>query len=209
MNRCIIIGASPYSNPNVIRQTVSADDFVICADGGLSVALDSNIVPNMVIGDFDSLKKKSLLENVPVIVLPVEKDDTDSISCMKYGIEQGYQNFVLLGMTGGRIDHTYANLHLLKYLFRHGCQGMMKDEHTQIYYTEKNFLLSNQKGKTVSVLPFGCEEAEVTLSGFKYPAQHLKMNTVFPIGTSNIVLTDNGVVYVHRGGVVIIVNDIV
>ena len=206
MSRCVIIGASPYSNPQFIRQCVSENDFIICADGGLDTASQGNILPAVVIGDFDSLKQKKTLKNFHTITLPKEKDDTDSFSCLKYGMEHGYREFVLLGMTGGRIDHTYANLHLLKYLFRHNGNGVIQDDDTEIYYTETEFTLHHYRGKTVSVLPFGCEQANLTLSGFQYKAENLIMHTDFPIGISNIVSADISRVMVHEGGVLIIVN---
>ena len=208
IRRCVIIGASPQGNDEFIRHMILENDFVICADGGLDIALKADIIPDILIGDFDSMPEKRLkqCENIRTVVLPVEKDDTDTVFCIRYGIEQGYQNFLLLGVTGGRFDHTYANLHLLKYLSKRNCQGMIADEHTQIFYTESQFVLKNEKGKTVSILPFGCESATVSLSGFKYEAEHLIMCADFPIGTSNIVTSDNGKIVVHQGGVLIIVN---
>ncbi len=208
MNRCVIIGASPQTNTEFIRSMILKDDFVICADGGLDSVLKADIIPDILIGDFDSMPKERLkqCENIRTVVLPVEKDDTDTVSCVRYGMEQGYRNFVLLGVTGGRLDHTYANLHLLKYLAKRNCQGMIMDENTQIFYTENHFVLENKKGKTVSVLPFGCESATVSLSGVKYQAENLVMYSDFPIGISNIVISDNSKVMVQQGGVLIIIN---
>lgn len=205
-NRCVIICASPYNQPDFIRDSIGVNDYVICADGGFDTALKAGIKPDIVIGDFDSRAKDSNIENdAQSIVLPTDKDDTDGIYCVKYGISKGFDKFLILGATGGRTDHMYANLFLLKFMYKNRCDGVLEDKFTYIKYTEENLTLS-AKGKTVSVLPFGCESAEVTLKGFKYKADRLAMDSSFPIGISNVALSDNAEINVYSGGVLVIVN---
>lgn len=204
IKRCVIIGASPFNQPQFIKSNILPDDFVICADGGYDTAKKSNITPNIVIGDFDSATDEKSI-SAQKIILPVEKDDTDSIFCAKYAIEQGFKNIVLLGLTGGRIDHLYANFFLLKYLYNNNCNAVVSDSECNIYYTEKQLEL-HCKGDTVSILPFGCENACISLLGFKYHANKLVMTSDFPIGTSNISMEDTAIVNVHCGGVIVIEN---
>lgn len=204
MSRCVIICASPYNQPDFIKAEIRNDDYIICADGGYDTAINANITSDIVIGDFDS----SLIavdDKLKKIILPVEKDDTDSIYCIKYGISKGYKEFLLLGATGSRADHFYANLALLKFAHNSGCTAILKDSKTSIYYTESTLEL-HCNGCTVSVFPFGCNQATVTLEGFKYLADKLVMTADFPIGTSNIAIVENSVVTVHNGGVLVIVN---
>ncbi|MEE0059985.1 MAG: thiamine diphosphokinase [Acutalibacteraceae bacterium] len=204
MSRCVIICASPYNQPEFIKSQINKDDYIICADGGYDIAVKADITPSIVIGDFDS--STTVVENnIKKIILPVEKDDTDSIYCIKYGISNGYTNFVLFSATGSRADHLYANLSLLKFAYSHNCTAVLKDIKTSIFYTESTLAL-NCNGCTVSVFPFGCSQATVTLEGFKYPADNLTMTADFPIGTSNIATADTSTVTVHNGGVLVIVN---
>lgn len=204
--RCVIICASPYNQPDFIRDSVSSDDFVICADGGFDTALQAGINPDIVIGDFDSKTKDYNIGNdVESIILPTDKDDTDGIYCVKYAVSKSFDKFLILGATGGRTDHMYANLSLLKFIYQEKCYGVLEDKFTHIRYTEEKLIL-NEKGKTVSILPFGCESAEVTLKGFKYKADRLVMESSFPIGISNIAVSDNAEIDVHSGGVLVIVN---
>lgn len=204
MSRCVIICASPYNQPEFIKYEISNDDYIICADGGYDTAKNADIIPNIIIGDFDS----SLTEidnSLKKIILPVEKDDTDSIYCIKYGISKGYKDFLILGATGSRADHFYANLSLLKFACNKGCTAVLKDSKTDIYYTESSLKL-HCNSCTVSVFPFGCSKATITLDGFKYSADKLVMTADFPIGTSNIATADTSVVTVHSGGALVIVN---
>ena len=203
--RCVIICASPYSQPDFIRESIDVNDYVICADGGFDTALKAGVKPDIVIGDFDSKKKESDV-NIKSIVLPVEKDDTDGIYCVRYAMSEGFEEFLILGATGGRADHMYANLSLLKFIYKKNGYGILEDKFTYIMYTEEKLIIRSEKGKTVSVLPFGCESAEVTLKGFKYKADRLVMDSVFPIGISNVAVSDDAEVCVHSGGVIVIVN---
>ncbi len=204
MSRCVIICASPYNQPEFIKSQINEDDYIICADGGYDIAVKAGITPSIVIGDFDSAT--ALIDNnIKKIILPVEKDDTDSIYCIKHGISKGYTNFILFGATGSRADHLYANLSLLKFAHSHNCTAVLKDSKTSIFYTESTLSL-NYINCTVSVFPFGCNNATVTLKGFKYPADKLRMTADFPIGTSNIAITNTSTVTVQDGGVLVIVN---
>ena len=149
--------------------------------------------------------KKIIIDNIKKIILPVEKDDTDSIYCIKYGISKGYKEFLLLGATGSRADHFYANLALLKFAHNNDCTAVLKDSKTSIYYTENNLDL-HCNSCTVSVFPFGCSQAVVSLNGFKYPADKLVMTSDFPIGNSNIATSKASTITVHSGGVLVIIN---
>lgn len=204
IKRCVIICASPYYQGDFIKNEIQEDDFVICADGGYDIAKEVGITPSLIAGDFDS-SRLTVPSGGNVIALPVEKDDTDSFFCAKYAVRQGYKDLLLLGATGCRIDHMYANFALLQYVYRKGCSGVIKDRHSAVYYTEGSLTI-HCKGKTVSVLPYGCANAEVTLRGFKYKADRLKMESFFPIGASNIATEEGSTVQVHSGGVLVIVN---
>lgn len=204
MSRCVIICASPYNQPEFIKSELRNDDYIICADGGYDTAKSIGINPDIIIGDFDS-SITPIPDNIQKIILPVEKDDTDSIYCIKYGISKGYKEFLLLGATGSRADHFYANLALLKFAHNNDCTAVLKDSKTSIYYTENNLDL-HCNSCTVSVFPFGCSQAVVSLNGFKYPADKLVMTSEFPIGTSNIVTNETATINVHSGGVLVIIN---
>lgn len=205
MSRCVIICASPYNQPQFIKSKIQPSDYIICADGGFDTAVKCGIIPDVIIGDFDSAEI-GVDDRYKKIILPVEKDDTDSIFCAKYAISQGFKYVLILGATGSRADHMYANYSLLKYIYNKGCTGAIEDEFSCTYYTED--VLSLQcSGKTVSVLPFGCENAIVSLDGFKYRADELTMPSDFPIGVSNIAISEKSTVTVHSGGVLVMINN--
>ena len=106
MNRiCYIVGAGEDCGLDFAPQSA---DLVIAADGGYRKLLDAGIRPHVVIGDFDSLGAAP--EEEQVITLPTVKDVTDTWAAIDYGLERGFEKFYLYGCTGGRIEHTLANI---------------------------------------------------------------------------------------------------
>ena len=106
---CVIIGAAPCGNPLEQRAYMEAGSFVICADGGYRNAQQMGVSPDLLMGDFDSAPLPDL-PGVPVETFPEEKDDTDTMLAVKYAVREGFGRITILCGTGGRLDHTIANL---------------------------------------------------------------------------------------------------
>ena len=107
---CYIVGAGDNEGTLFIKKT---EDFVIAADGGLLTINGLGIVPDIILGDFDSLGYVPKGDNI--IRHKVEKDDTDMMLAVEKAIELGYHNITIFGGTGGRTDHTIANLQTMLY----------------------------------------------------------------------------------------------
>jgi thiamine pyrophosphokinase len=144
------------------------------------------------VGDFDTaseelVKRYKVYNNISVIDLKPEKDETDMESAIDYTIRMGYNKVVLLAAMGGRFDHTLANLHMLYRLLQHGIQGRMVDEFNCIYLLQSSYTLKKNKlyGKYVSLLPFTSEVKDLTLEGFKYPLENYCLRAGMSIGVSN------------------------
>ncbi|WOC31034.1 MULTISPECIES: thiamine diphosphokinase [Caproicibacterium] len=205
MNQCLIIGSAPVEDLSVFRDYDVSESFVICADGGLDTALAAKIKPNLVIGDFDSAKAKPPA-NVETVRLMREKDDTDMFSAVKEGMHRGYKNFVLFGALGGRFDHSYANLCVLQYISKLGGHGVIVTKDEKLFFMPGGRLhLRDMKGATASVYPFGAPNATVSYTGMKYPLTEEVMTSDNPIGTSNVIESDDATITVLGGNVAIYV----
>ena len=86
--RCVIISGSPDTNVEEIKSLCTSDDFIVCADSGYSFAKKAGLTPNLIIGDFDSLKEE-LPQNTEVVKLNTHKDDTDTEHCVMECIRRG------------------------------------------------------------------------------------------------------------------------
>ena len=195
---CVVIGAGPVRN-----LSVPADAFVICADGGLAVAANYNITPDLIVGDFDSLGIVPKGDNV--VVYPVEKDVTDSFIAIEEGLKRGFDRFVFYGCVGGRLDHTLANIQHLQYLAEHGAQGMLvgdKETLTVIKDAAVHFDAKRKGG--VSVFSLSEKSEGVTIEGLFYEAKDISLTNGFPLGVSNHFIGKPATVSVKNGVLLIV-----
>ena len=114
MKRCVIIGGAGIARYDRINRFLREDDFCIFCDSGLRHLPFLQAEPGLIVGDFDSHEKPTT--ETEIIELPCEKDDTDTFYAAKEAIRRGYDDFLLVGVTGERMDHTLANFSILQYL---------------------------------------------------------------------------------------------
>ena len=122
--RCVIFAAGQMDITPLLPRPEQGD-FIIAADAGIRNAAALGAAPNLVMGDMDSAAEEEVPEGA--LLFPVRKDDTDLMLAIKKGIEKGYQDFLIYGATGGRLDHTIASIQSLSYLLSHGCRGILVD----------------------------------------------------------------------------------
>lgn len=178
---CYVVGAG--ENFGLDFQPATGD-FVIAADAGLRYLEKQGIRADLVIGDFDTLKY--IPGHSKTIALSAEKDDTDTLAAVREGIMAGYTSFHIYCGTGGRIDHTMANLQVIAYLSANNMRGFLFDNGTVITaMTNGSLCFGKIPCGYVSV--FSCsEKAEgVTMCGLKYELNNATLTNTFPIGVSN------------------------
>lgn len=199
--KCMIIGASPILDGRVFQEFDPKDYFVICADGGYETALKLGLVPDLVVGDFDSAQKRPPA-SLRTLVLPVEKDVTDTMFAALKGLAKGLRDFVLLGCLGGpRFDHSLASIETLLYLRDHGAWGFLADERTKVFLLrEEKLRITKLKGATVSVFPYGCPTCTVSYTGLQYPLTRGSLTVGgLLMGVSNSITADDAEIKVHSG----------
>ena len=179
--RCVIIGASPEKELSYYNGLIRQTDTVVCADGGYKKAALCGIRPYAVIGDFDSAPPPDKTD-CEIISLPRKKDDTDTMFCIKEFEKRGFTDFLLLGMTGGRPDHTLANYSALLYLANRGLSGSIADADGSFHAVDRELVIDGQSG-----------------SGFLYETENYKLSADMPIGVSNTIASDRAFVGVSDG----------
>ncbi|MBQ7839923.1 MAG: thiamine diphosphokinase [Lachnospiraceae bacterium] len=209
--KCIIIGAGDLTVSEIL---VSEEDYVIAADGGYSYCKLLGIEPDLILGDFDSVLEEDakelaqIYEKDPekVIVLPVEKDETDMLAAIHAGLEEGCREFHLYACQGGRLEHTIANIQCLNYLKECGAVGYMMDG-TGMILVAKNETVSFQPGLEgmLSLFSLGERAEGVTIQNMKYELQDAVITNSFPIGISNEFIQEKASITVKNGTLVIIV----
>lgn len=202
MNRAVLIAAGEYREEYVF----SEKDDLVAVDGGYEAMLRQHLVPVLFVGDRDSYTGE-LPEYLEKIVLPCEKDDTDSLFAVKELLKRGYRSFALYGFLGGSISHTIANIQTLLYLKKHGGEALLfhSDEIYEILHDEKKHF--GARRGTFSLFSLS-DTSVVSVSGAKYPLKRYRMKSDFPVGIDNVFSEQEKTsVEVHRGFVLIVYPD--
>lgn len=207
--RCVIISASPEIDSDYLKTYVKPDDYVICADGGADKLIPIGITPDLIIGDFDSSSSYGYFKDSEVVTLQVQKDDTDTMHCAAEAVKRGFKNILFFGVTGGRLDHTLANLSVLLYLKNNGAEGKIIDIFNEVsLLNQGSNIIKNVKNKTISVMPFACFTATLSYKGMFYPLENKSVNVDFPYTISNVAVENEVEIFLHSGtALLIIVND--
>lgn len=171
-----LVGAAPT------RMTLDPNLPYIGVDGGVETLLSQGIMPMVVVGDYDSLKDKDCLKKIRNIQLPQQKDDTDTAIAIEYLLSNGYNDIVLYGVTGGRIDHFLAVLCMLKKYRDHSLTVL--DEQNKIYILKagKHCIHKNEY-RYLSF--FTDQDTYITIKGCVYPLDQYLLKNNDPLCVSN------------------------
>ena len=198
---CFIVGAAPDGAD--INFSPQDHDLIIAADGGFVHLERLGIIPAVIIGDFDSLG----FIPAQALVLPFakEKDETDMMLAIRYGLDKGYQTFEIYGGIGGRIDHMIANVQALTFLASHGACGRLVGHNTcATVICSGSIEFEAEKHGVISIFALDKEVQGVTVCGLQYPLTEATLTNTFPLGVSNAFIGQASVVSVREGALLII-----
>ena len=186
MKRCVIIGGAGIARYDRINRFLREDDFCIFCDSGLRHLPFLKAVPGLIVGDFDSHEKPDT--DTEIIELPREKDDTDTFFAAKEAVRRGFDEFLLLGVTGERMDHTLANLSILQYLDTAGKKAVILDDWSAMSTISRNEETIRDDCAYFSLLAVGGPARGIRITGAKYPLEDGTITGDFQYGVSNEVL---------------------
>lgn len=181
LKRYLIFSGGEYSRVQELRP----DDFVIACDRGLLNAGRAGVLPDLIVGDFDSYNG-DLPPDVEVLRYPSEKDDTDTMIAVRYAVEHGAGEIVFCSALGGRLDHSFANIQSAVYAVSHGIKASIICDDTRIFFLrdgEQSF--EPQDGWSLSVFSISDKCENVSISGAKYELDNAVITNGFPVGVSN------------------------
>lgn len=186
MGRCVIVGGADIHNYDFVREKLYADDYVVFCDSGLKHLAHLQVKPSLIVGDFDSHENPQL--DVETIVLPCEKDDTDTMFAVKEAITRGFDSFLLVGVIGARLDHTLGNVSILLYLDALGKKGCIIDDYSEMELVSESPVSIGDHYSYFSLLNItGCAKG-ITITGAKFPLQDAEISCEYQYGISNEVL---------------------
>lgn len=197
---CYIVGAGDNSGTDFLK---TENDYVIAADGGLFALQKRNIVPDMIMGDFDSLGYVPKGDNV--IKHEVMKNDTDMMLAVKKALEMGYQRIKIYGGTGGRIDHTISNIQTMLYASRKRAEIEMIDSVNRYYViTDGKIQINGRSQKGFSIFALGGVAHKVNIKDALYLLHDFELAPDNPTGTSNSFIGKEVTISVEKGSLLIV-----
>ncbi len=183
MNTCIIIsGGEFHPFPDNLEY-----DYVIACDHGYDYALKLGIVPDLILGDFDSCDfDKENVTDIPIETFPICKDDTDTMLAIKKALSLGYRNIVIVCALGSRFDHSLANIQSMAYVAEHGgtCELFGKGEHLMTL-CNCSVKLPYKESCSLSLFSLTDRCEGVSISGSSYDCENVTFTNTFPLGVSN------------------------
>ncbi len=204
MNAIIITPYLKEKIKNIV--TITNKDMLLCADTAYLAAKAEGLTPDIVIGDFDHGEAKAFQNEAITIRVPCEKDDTDTMLCIKYAIEKGADSLTIVGGIGGRLDHTVANLQALAYAEKHGIQAILVSGNNEAFLMRGIGKLPKKDGFYLSVFAYDGVCEGVSIHGTKYEVENAVLDTNFPLGVSNEITADFAEIEVKTGRLLIILS---
>ena len=189
MRRCVIIGGASIGDYDAVCRWLRPDDYVIYCDCGLRHMDGFGVEPDLIVGDFDSYSYPEY--DTETIVLPCEKDDTDTVFAVKEALRRGFEDFLLIGVVGERLDHTLGNVSILLMLDSAGKKGIIIDDYSEMEIVsdrcEKPCIIDDSYAY-FSLLNISGKASGVTIRGAKYPLEDAEITCEYQYGVSNEVL---------------------
>jgi len=214
MPRAVIFANGELPSLEAARSLLEADDYLVAADGGADHLMKMGILPEIVIGDLDSVSEETLfaLTNADVRIeqFSTDKDETDIELALRYVFVLGPSAILIVGALGGRLDQTLANLSLLTDPALSRLDIRMDDGVEEAFYCRASVAKRGQaevhgrSGDTVSLIPWNGPVEGVTTEGLQWP---LYSETLYPDksrGVSNVMLADTVTVAIQSGLLLIV-----
>jgi thiamine pyrophosphokinase len=161
------------------------------------------VQPSLIVGDFDSHENPCL--DVETIVLPCEKDDTDTVYAVKEAINRGFDNFLLIGVVGARLDHTLGNVYILEYLDELGFKGKIIDDYSEMELVSSAPAYVDDSYAFFSLINITGTAKGITVENAKYLLNDAEITCGYQYGVSNeVILGRTAKVYVKEGKLLLI-----
>ncbi|MFO7751978.1 MAG: thiamine diphosphokinase [Desulfobacteraceae bacterium] len=199
----IIVSSGVIKNQKRFLELAGTADKIVCADAGAGHLKSMGILPDVIIGDFDSIGPENMEffkgRSVEMIQHSVKKDATDTELAAMWAIEHKACEIIFLGASGSRLDHTLANIMLLKKMADLNIKSSIIDDHNCIYLVNDHLTLRGTPGEFLSIIPLTEKVSGVTLEGLEFPLHNKEIYMGSSLGISNRFTAESAVISIRQG----------
>jgi thiamine pyrophosphokinase len=206
----IIISGGRFGDPIFFKKKIAeiGASLIIACDGGVRHIQKLGIKPDVIIGDMDSIEPAQLAsysaQGVQVIQYPANKDFTDTELALNYALNLKPTAIYIWGALGGRLDHTLANVFLLRKGQKAGIKTYLIDEYCEAFIVDKEAAFVDAEGVTVSLFAFSPQVEGLSLRGFVYSLKEAVLIMGESRGVSNIINEAHAKISVRAGNLLVI-----
>lgn len=204
IKKCAVISGAPENNLSYYNKYLK-DRYIICADSGYKKCERLNITPDLIIGDFDSSPKPDVL--CEIIELQVRKDDTDTFYCIKEAINRGYNDIVILGGIGSRIDHTYSNILSVNYCFERNVNCALVNEKNMLTVISGKTFIKKGEFEFFSLFALFEKCFGVSIKGAQYELECAELEPSAQFTQSNAFKNDVVTINAEKGKIILILSN--
>ena len=208
LKKCIILAnGNPPKKKVISFFRKNSFNTLICADGGANSALQMSLVPDVIIGDLDSISSEALknFRTESKIIQLKRQNDTDVEKCLKYAIKSGFDKVILMGVTGNRLDHIFCNLGIVFKFYSQINISLVAESSFLLPY-KGNVKLKTNPGEIISLYGFD-SKTKITSSGLKYPLRNVSLPFGEKESTSNVV-TGKTIELKINGGIIFVIRNV-
>jgi thiamine pyrophosphokinase len=199
----VIIANGDPPDSLLARRHAKQADLLVAADGGAGHALALDLLPDVIIGDLDSLDENQQTQlraaGARFLVHPAAKDETDLELALRYAVQQNADPIVVIAALGGRLDQMLANILLLTMPALNNRDVRLVDGSQTAFVVRQEATITGKPGDTVSLIPLGGEVRGVTTDGLLYPLTEGTLPFGPALGVSNEMTASQAYVQVRDG----------
>jgi thiamine pyrophosphokinase len=207
MKKCVILANGKPPQKSVIKYLQKIDyNYLVCADGGANSARKMNLIPDLIVGDLDSISPatKKFFSGKSELIQLKRQNDTDVEKCIKTVKKLGFTETVLCGVTGDRLDHTFCNLGIVIKFFN-DIKLKIVAENSVLFPYKGSVELNTIRGETISIYGFD-SKTKITSHGLKYKLNNIPLPFGEKESTSNVALSDKIKLDI-KGGIIFLIRD--
>lgn len=207
MKAVLMSGGAPPSY-DLINKELKDSDYLICADSGGNFLYEHKIIPDFLMGDFDSIDKDALNffskhKDCMIEGFPKDKDFTDTELIFNKAINLGVTEIVFLGCTGTRVDHMMGNIGILLKCLELNVKACIKDNHNIINISNRSVKIKGKRGSDFSLQAY-CECVKnLNIKGAKYKLEDYNLRLGDCRTISNQFLDEEVEVSFEKGTILI------
>ena len=200
MNSVVILLNGEFPINEIPLSVLNKSDYIICCDGAINQLEEFGLIPDIIIGDLDSIKV-SLKEKYKDKIIEIKRQtDTDLEKALKYCIENNIDDVKILGFAGKRDDQYLSNI-FLGFEYSQKLIIEMYSDFGSFHFVKKEQTFESYKGQTISIFS-NSKEAKIKTKNLKYHLNEEPLPSLYS-GVSNESISSEFSLEVDGGSIIV------